>query len=374
MKKHSLVVLVLFITCISRPLCLQAKIPKENYQTLLEDKNDLALRTYILSRIPKAYKDPEEWVFVRHLLHKRPNIGFDLLYFWDQKRPKRIPKQKIIKKIDRLLKKADRLMLNKRFLKAFFLYQKILRYVEKKNPSKDNEFLIFSLIHSMARALYGAGRFKDSLRAYNWIDQRYPLYRKVLFEKTWAAFRAGRVDLALGAIASQNSSYFSKYLNPEAYLLQMYLYKKLCREKEINMIRKQLKQFQQDLKNNSFDYKQWATSDIETFALLKLSQQEIKPTPFVTRSQLQKEQSYITQLLKKLFKEEKPKLLKQIDKAISFSYLTLSPNSKKLPPIKKLPSQKKLLESGLEMWPVDDAEDWVDEIGKHRFIGRSKCH
>ncbi len=41
--------------------------------------------------------------------------------------------------------------------------------------------------------------------------------------------------------------------------------------------------------------------------------------------------------------------------------------------MRKLPSQEELFRSGKEMWPVDDAEDWLDELGYQTFIGQSEC-
>ena len=31
------------------------------------------------------------------------------------------------------------------------------------------------------------------------------------------------------------------------------------------------------------------------------------------------------------------------------------------------------LKKNLEIWPADSTEEWLDEIGTHRFIGESLC-
>jgi hypothetical protein len=44
-----------------------------------------------------------------------------------------------------------------------------------------------------------------------------------------------------------------------------------------------------------------------------------------------------------------------------------------LQPIKKIESRDALLSMGLEIWPADPEEEWIDEVGKHQFLGESLC-
>ena len=43
-------------------------------------------------------------------------------------------------------------------------------------------------------------------------------------------------------------------------------------------------------------------------------------------------------------------------------------------PIEQLNEDREAyLKKGLELWPSDKAEDWLDEVGYHRFMGETKC-
>jgi hypothetical protein len=190
----------------------------------------------------------------------------------------------------------------------------------------------------------------------------------------WAAFRAKRLDLANGAIASQYSSYFSPYLEPESYLIQVYIYKKLCREEDLKKAVTVVKDFQTKLKNNQFTYKDWARNDFDTMALLQLTKQkrEVEST-FVTAQDRTEEIRRLGEALKKSFESNRKRVQEQLDSVVAYSTLAYSSSKKDLPVIQKLPTPKELSKSGLEFWPIQDGEDWLDEFGGQLFIGDSQC-
>jgi hypothetical protein len=227
----------------------------------------------------------------------------------------------------------------------------------------------------MGRSLYGAGRYEDALQVYEWITPKYINFRQVLFEKMWAAFRAGKVQTALGAIASQRSAYFSKFLSPESYLVQIYLYKVLCRESDLKQVIHEIGGFQAELRNGRFDYRQWAKTEIDGRILLSLSRQRKKAdSRWVTLEDRNQEKKQINTLLEKRFNLKKNKLIDNLETIKAYSQITVTPGFQStLKPIPKLKDRAAFFQEGKEIWPVDGSEEWADEIGFREFIGESQC-
>jgi hypothetical protein len=214
------------------------------------------------------------------------------------------------------------------------------------------------------------------MEVYQWINTAYPHIRQVLFEKMWAAFKAGRVDIALGAIASQRSGYFYTYLPTESYLIQSYLFKRLCREDDLNQVNAEMKQYEERLSKG--DIKDWVNKDITSALLWQLSQVKPKPTdllgivPLADRVNEQKE---ITQALTRVYEKQKPVILSDLKTILAYAHLAkVSDTSTVLKPVESLKSRDELLKKDLEVWPADSSEEWLDEIGKHVLIGESLCN
>ena len=169
---------------------------------------------------------PAGWNRVyRVLLENSDIVGFDLPLLWARRIPTRSD-------FDQAMDQADQKMLARDFQGAFTQYQGALlqlKTMRAQGRRLEAEALNPYILHSMARALFGAQRLQDAWSVYAWISPSYPAYRQVLFERMWTAFRMGRVDYALGAIGSQRSLFFSEHLHPESYLIAGYIYKKLCR-------------------------------------------------------------------------------------------------------------------------------------------------
>ncbi len=199
--------------------------------------DDLGIRILVRKNFKKKLS-VKDWFEVRKLLMKRPKVGFDAITAWDRQISlKATSLEKESDKIFQFLDKADEYSLNKEYEKSFEMYQRAAKYFKTSNKGripKGNQQLYLNIIHQMARSLYGQKRFNEALEVYDWISPVYPQIRQVLFEKMWTSFRAGKYDVALGTIASQQSGYFSEYLHPESYLIKIYIFKRLCRKKDIN--------------------------------------------------------------------------------------------------------------------------------------------
>jgi tetratricopeptide (TPR) repeat protein len=342
-----------------------------------EDKgDDLALRV-LVKKIAKAPPGYGDWIRVRQMLQRRPSVGYGLLYAWERVPfvgTKNAATIQMEAKVNRYLDNADELMSAGKFQGAFTAYQTAARVLKKELASghRENHLLYENVLHSMARALFGAGRFDESLKVYDWITRNYPRYRQVLFEKMWTAFRGNHADIALGAIASQRSTYFSDYMEPESYLVQLYIYKKLCRTNEVRDLQNDISIFRRNLINNKYTWEDWAKSDLETYGLLRLTQQEVTDDGGpVTEKEKRFEQEQIKKSLIARFEYEKKRILRELNQVLAYSYLAVGAKFLKLKDNELNPTHMR--KAGSEIWPVEDAEDWLDEIGNHLYIGESQC-
>ncbi|MCM2323817.1 MAG: hypothetical protein NDJ90_11210 [Oligoflexia bacterium] len=349
---------------------------------LIEAKDYLGFRVFL----KKAYWKKityGEWYAVRSLVNSEAgNVGFDLITIWNQRNP---PGKSLV---DKSLEEADALMLAGKFSEAFEQYQQAASALRRNlvqlrvgkgakvyaQRIKDLSALYPYVLHSMGRALYSAGRFADALEVYGWISTDYARFRQILFEKMWAAFRAGRVERALGTIASQRSAYFSRYLSPEAYLIQTYIYRKLCRTDDLKEVIAEMKLYEASLlKGVEAD---WAGTDLETRVLWGLSVAGLDGEfpAWITREERENERKQIQAALHRAFGRQRPKLLNELRTTMAYAHLAGVADARTaLKPIEKLTSRKALLELDLEIWPADSSEEWVDEVGTHYFVGDSLC-
>ena len=227
----------------------------------------------------------------------------------------------------------------------------------------------------MGRSLFGSGRFTDALEVYGWLPKNYPRLRQVMYEKMWTAFRAGRIDIALGAIASQESSYFSSYLEPETYLIKTYIFKKLCRDEDLKDLRKIVKNLKLRIeKGDQAFFKEWTQSDIEVLSLSRITllDSNADTSDEVLKSDRIKEINSIKRNLLRKFEIDIHRLQKDLSNILAYSNIALGSKDFTFVKHEEI-DHTKLMEKGDEVWAVNDAEDWVDEIGGHLFIGESLC-
>lgn len=351
-------------------------------RSFLDIQDFLGLRVFLR----KAYFKPityREWYDLKTLINNySERVGFDLVNYWNARHPKGKSN------FDKTMEYADSLMLAGRFRDAFVEYQKMAGYLKRLNifyrrysgnsavreRMKDVSIIYPFVLQSMARALYASGRYEEALTVYTWISPSYQRFRQVLFEKMWAAFRAGRVEIALGSVASQRSAYFSKYLSPESYLIQTYIYRRLCRNDDLAEVIGEMKQYEAALAKNRMSI--WVGNDIETHVLWRLTREDkgIK-SPLITPGERDRERAEIMSALNRAFQMQKPKILTDLRTAMAYAHLaTVADTSNVLKPIQKLNSREELSALDLEIWPADASEEWVDEIGTHVLIGESLCN
>ncbi len=372
---------ICFCLCLlSYPVMSRESVFLNKFKDFIEVKDYVGARIYFKKNY-NSFSSADEWLAVRsEMMRQSQHTGFDLVYSMDRKPAPGLLSGSLDVNTARF--NADQLMLGGKFLEAFDVYQKIaleLKSLKKISRSNDQKFAIDFLspyiFQSMGRALYGAKRYDESFIVYRWIPQSFSKIREVQFEKMWAAFRGGRVDQALGAIASQSSAYFNSYLPPEAYLVQTYLYKKLCRTPDYNSVLNQMRGFLKDLDSGKYSTEVFSKSDMETIVLWNLTQSQPELSGSgVTSLERDAEKRRIGRVLDKAFENTKVRLRDDIEKALAYVQLTVrSGNSGVLRNIEKLPDRQTLFKLGLETWPADSKEEWIDEIGTHRFVGESLC-
>lgn len=343
----------------------------------IKHKDDLGLRVYLREKL-KTQVSIKEWLDVREALTVRPNAGYDLVFAWD--RHKNVKGLNLSQThVDKAMTQGDQLFEQKKFDEAFKKYQAVAKAVKQAGKGKirlQNRQFYFSVLQAMARSLYGAGRYSEALEVYTWIPPYYFQIRQALFEKMWAAFRAGKYDQVVGSIASQQSGYFSTYLDPESYLIKIYVMKRLCRTKDIELTLASIQTYLKDLETGQVTYKDWARRDLvmSGFDILINSppaQRELLEV--VNMEKRESEKKRLTSFLTKSFERNRPRLISQLQKVLGYSKLAVVNPSAALTQITDLADSETLSKKGFEWWPATGGEEWLDEIGSHVYIGDSLC-
>jgi hypothetical protein len=339
-------------------------------------KDDLAIRVVLRENFKKEISFAQ-WRYARALLGRRPSVGFDLVMAWDRHPAVKKMDQRTVKTIQ-TLEKADQLMINREFEEAFKTYQSVAKFFRAESKSgikRSNVQFYYSVLHSMARALYGANRLADAIEVYTWIPASYYQTQQVLFEKMWAGFRSKRYDIALGSVASQRSAFYSEFLEPETYLVQIYILKRLCRAEQAQKALESIKKFYKALQSGSLTYQEWARRDLYWSSLQFLTERrnkELERMDIVSEEKRLSEISKIDDRLKKQFSSNKPNLVESLRLVIGYSTLAVR-NDNTIGKVNKLEDPKTLRGKGIEWWPAEDTEEWLDEIGSHIFVGESLC-
>lgn len=349
---------------------------------LAEKGDDLGLRIAIKNYLARPQIEWREWSEIRKLLYQSAGVGYDLIFTFEKFAPeKRSVVKKDEKKLEELIESADRLYKEKKYFESFNQFQEagllLKKFYRGAKIPIENQQLYFFTLHQMGRALYALGQYDDAIKVYSSIPRSYYQIRQIQFERMWSAFRSQNFSLAVGAIESQRSPYFSKYMEPESYLVKLYILKQLCMTEEIKKTRSEIEEILNLLKTNKYTLTEWAKRDIETLSLFYLATQIKKnqaDMSLVNFTQRQAEALKIKDRLSKLFDQDKERLISSYSKILGFSLITENTKASGLKSIVQLKKSTELQASGLEFWPKNDAEDWLDEIGSHYFIGESKCN
>jgi hypothetical protein len=299
------------------------------------------------------------WKQIRRLIHSHPQIGWDLTKSWDMTMNQSMSVEDIE------LQKADKNMLSENFYSAFMSYQKLAVQILKMPTDLKNQNmkLYWTLVHSMARAAYGAGNFDLSLQYYQKISTTYELFRQVQFEKMWSAYRANKIEMAIGAVSSQASAYFSSFFEPETYLLQFYIFKRMCRDYEISKIKQTVYELKKNIDKNKIKDSDWLAKDIETLLYKQI---------LIHSNAKNDEKKYLLDYIRQRKAMDLKRIKEQMEDVVSFIEI-LSGNKKALAPIYNKFQVSSVINSKLEKWNVEDTEEWIDDLGKHIFIGQSEC-
>ena len=334
------------------------EINKTKLKSLLTDYKLLEARSLVEQMQEKSFK-ANEWVEVRDIIHQFPQIGLDLLLSFDKKSP--IP----LNKIDLVIKKLDQLMLAKDFKRAASGYQIVLKIMTKNKNLKNgrNYHLYWSIVHSLGRTLYALKQYDEAYKVYSTIPSSYPFFKQVQFELMWNTYMNGRLEYSLGAIATMASGHFSKILEPEVYLLQYYIYRRMCRDEEVDIIKKRVQLYQNILNKYKFPLVNWLKKDVETLVYKQILQ---------SGNMKGKEGVRLKNLLDQRMNADVKRWRKEFDLVAAHLEVDSGKN-KNLEPVKTLLSVDQLLSTSNEKWNVEDNEIWSDELGKQVFIQRDLC-
>jgi hypothetical protein len=359
--------------------------------TYIKKKDYLAARV-IVSRLKTQLKSPGERQRVYWILLSHPDMGEDVLASW-QKEMDRLDKIQpgsnlSVVSMDKYMNWADSLLFAGQTAAAIEGYQKAAQWLKnrraqeraKANPSllilNGLDQLYPYVLHSLARALYAAQRYKDALVVYSWITPRYSRFHRILFERMWTAYYAQRADLALGAISSQHSAFFSEYVDPETYLVQLYLFKRLCRQSEIERLIAEAKAFKKKIVDGVFTYEDFAKSEIFTRRILQVSKQSDSISDaIVSSAERRAEKDRIRTNLVNSFNFSRKTLLDNLSLIEAYSTMATTPGMELgFEPMHRTTDRDELIQKNLEVWPIEaNGEEWADEVGNHFYLGEDQC-
>jgi hypothetical protein len=340
---------------------------------LIEGEDQLGARV-LLQTASKSKLNYQTWLRIRNLLQENEVIGWDAIYAWEKLNPQAAEQAK--SDVNQSIARGDALMLKKKFNEAIAQYQNAARKMKAEidKGSQTNSQLYTETLHSLARALFGAGKYNDSVEVYSWIKPPYPRFRHVLFEKMWAAFHAKKIDVANGSIASQYSSYFSRFLEPESYLVQIYIYRKLCRKDDLNLAVQNAREFEKLLSTNTYTMAEWAKTDFDTMTQLYIvNNSKNVSSKVVSEALREREKNKILKNLQTQFDIDRKRLAKEMKKVNAYINLAAVEDNKVFEPVVKIEMAGTFKKQIYEYWPAVDREDWLDELGYFYFVGGSQC-
>lgn len=116
---------------------------------------------------------------------------------------------------------------------AFQYYQRLFELTQDKPPTH-SERVLSQL--GMARTLYQAKRWQDSIQAYWRVPRDSPFWHSILFEQSWAQLQNVEFRKALGNFQSLHSPFYESYYLPESLLLRAIVYLYICQYDEMEKV------------------------------------------------------------------------------------------------------------------------------------------
>ena len=103
-------------------------------------------------------------------------------------------------------------------------------------------------------------------------------------------------------------------------------------------------------------------------------QSDLPDDKYVSKSERATEQDQIKKMLMDYFKTNKKKLVENIGAIAAYANLAVTPGMELgLQSTSKVTSRAEFLAKGLEIWPADPQEVWLDEVGNYVYTGKSLC-
>ncbi len=81
---------------------------------------------------------------------------------------------------------------------------------------------------TLARLLYEKEEFKEADSLYEQIDTNIAYQSQNLLERSWAQYRIGNQEKAMGLLYAFNAPAYRNYFSPEFFLLKSFIYKDVC--------------------------------------------------------------------------------------------------------------------------------------------------
>ncbi len=88
----------------------------------------------------------------------------------------------------------------------------------------------------LARTHYGHRQNRNAIHYYGKVERGNPQWLEALFESSWANYRIGQYEQALGNLITLSSPFFREEYFPEALILKAVIYYENCRYRESTMI------------------------------------------------------------------------------------------------------------------------------------------
>ncbi len=347
-------------------------------QALATAKDYLGLRIQLIKSYNNsvAYKD---WIKFRRLIYDTPQVGYDIIFAWDQhKRITGMSEDATEQLVEKAIKKAEDLLTEKQYTKAFELYQLAATRIKKSYRSKvgkENKNIYYWLLHQMGRTLYSSGNYDQALEVYNWIPTRYYQFRQVQFEKMWTSFRLNKLDIAMGSIISQQSAYYSKYIEPESYLVKLYILQKLCDQNQVGKVIRDIDSYINQIRTKKLKLSEWSKNDLYDYSISLLARVNENDglTSVISVAERVDQKNKILKKLNSKFSDDQLRIERDLNKVKGYALLMKFDVTEELEKVTSLPASDVLASQGLEYWPTSKNEEWVDEAGQYFYNGESKC-
>lgn len=142
------------------------------------------------------------------------------------------------------VRNTSKLFLKATYLKAVCLYElekfegavesfrEVVRLTNPKNGKFKNPAMREQAFFSLARTHYSFQQFRAAIFYYDRISRDSTAWLDALFESSWAYFRLGDYEKALGNLVTLHSPFFSNEYFPESHILKAVTYYENCRYPE----------------------------------------------------------------------------------------------------------------------------------------------